>query len=422
MSLRWITAGCVLVLCMAVPFHDALSADISAVTLDQALIEALANNPTLKQHREEMSAIRTARWDAVLPGNPEVFMEQEGIPVGGSLSRYDERKIGITQEIEYPTIYSHRMAGARHEYQAASLSYAQSRNGVIRDVRKSYYRALMLRDRRDLYTEIGELTDRILVMAKRKADAGETTSYEVLRATVEKAEAERNIITASREHALALSELKLRLGRKLDNPVDVTGALEYRDTDIDPDRLEATAIENHPLLMSTHSELELRKTDASIAGASLFPSLSFSVFKQRFLADGGRDAWGGGIGLGLPLWSLWKERGRIRAADHRVEAAEWNIESEKRRLLLEAESAANTVILARDTIRNYRSSILQEVEEMVRMAERRYEEGEADYLELVEALRTMRRTRAGYMDILYGYLAALADLEYALGEPNDATQ
>ena len=422
MSLRRITAGCIIVLCLSVPFHDARSEGDGAVTLDQSLTEALANNPTLKQRREEMSAVHATRWDTVLPGNPEMFMEHEGIPAGGSLSRYDERRIGLSQEIEYPTVYYHRMSRTRHEYRAASLSYAQARNEVVRDVRKSYYRVLMLRERHDLYREIGELTGRILGMAERKAEAGETTSYEVLRATVENAEAERNIITASRELTLALYELKLRLGRKRDNPVDVTGELEYRDMEIDVNRLKAAAIENHPLLRRTLSELELRKADAAIAGASLFPSLSFSLFQQRIQADDDRDAWGGEIGLGIPIWSIWKERGRIRAAAHRVEAAGWNIEREKRRVLLEVEGAANSVMLARDTILNYRTSMMQEVEEMVRMAERRYEEGEADYLELVEALRTMQRTRAGYLDILYGYLAAVADLECALGVPIDVTQ
>ena len=130
MSLHRITAGCILALCLSVPLHDARSEGDGAVTLDQALTEALANNPTLKQHREEMSAVRTARWDTILPGNPELFMEHEGVPAGGSLSRYDERRIGLTQEFEYPTVYYHRMNRARYKYRAASLLYAQARNEV----------------------------------------------------------------------------------------------------------------------------------------------------------------------------------------------------------------------------------------------------------------------------------------------------
>ena len=70
-------------------------------------------------------------------------------------------------------------------------------------------------------------------------------------------------------------------------------------------------------------------------------------------------------------------------------------------------------------VANYQENTLQEVEELVRIATRSYEEGEMGYLEMAEALRTMNRVRLGYYDTLFQYLSAQAELELAVGVPLD---
>jgi len=62
----------------------------------------------------------------------------------------------------------------------------------------------------------------------------------------------------------------------------------------------------------------------------------------------------------------------------------------------------------------YKSNLSQ-VEELVRIATRSYEEGEMGYLEVAEALRSMNKTKVGYSEALFSYLKAQADLEKAVG-------
>ena len=60
---------------------------------------------------------------------------------------------------------------------------------------------------------------------------------------------------------------------------------------------------------------------------------------------------------------------------------------------------------------------LKEVEELVRIATRSYEEGEMGYLEMSDALKSFNRIRVGYSESVFEYLSALADLEEAVGRP-----
>ncbi len=72
-------------------------------------------------------------------------------------------------------------------------------------------------------------------------------------------------------------------------------------------------------------------------------------------------------------------------------------------------------MVAQKQVQNYVENTMQEVEELVRIATRSYEEGEMGYLEVAEAMRTLNRTKAGYLDVLYDYLSARADVEKAVG-------
>jgi len=63
----------------------------------------------------------------------------------------------------------------------------------------------------------------------------------------------------------------------------------------------------------------------------------------------------------------------------------------------------------------YVENLIGEAEEVYRIASRSYEEGEASYLEVLEAQRILRTTRTEYTQALFEYEAALADMEQAVG-------
>jgi len=140
-----------------------------------------------------------------------------------------------------------------------------------------------------------------------------------------------------------------------------------------------------------------------------------SYFHQEFPRELSPKAWGGEIGLSIPFWAFLKGQGKIREASHELEAAKWQVESKKIKVLLEVEKAYSKIIVAKRQVQNYQENMLREVEELVRIASRSYEEGEMSYLEVTEAFRSMSRTKAGYYDRLFEYCVAQADLEKAVG-------
>ena len=129
------------------------------------------------------------------------------------------------------------------------------------------------------------------------------------------------------------------------------------------------------------------------------------------------DRWGGELGVSIPLWILLRGQGAVRSTSLMVDVSRWQLIHKRRHVFLGVERAHSHLIVAGQQVKNYRDNTLKEVEELVRIATRSYEEGEMGYLEMSDALKTLNRIRVGYSESIFEYLAALADLENAVGRP-----
>ncbi|MBT4485017.1 MAG: TolC family protein [Candidatus Latescibacteria bacterium] len=401
----------IMILCI-IPFH----ASAQKLTLQQAIGEAIARNPNLMKANHAIKAIKAEKWTTILPENPEVFTEYEGIPRGKkSFSGYGGRKIGISQELEFPLMYFYRGKYNDLEKTSATAEYFIFRNEVVCDVSKSFYRVLMLKEQMELYEEVVELTKSIYSKAQVKVDVGESTSYETMKVRIDLAEAENRLLQVTKDCEFALYELKLLLGRRKEDTIEIQGDFMFTPVPVNLDSLKRAAMQLHPLLREALTQVNQKKLEKKMVWLGLMPNIKVSYFQQNIREITPEEAWGSEIGLSLPVWGFLKNRGRVRAASHNLQAAGWQVETEKRNVLLNVEEAANRLEIAQNRALKYREDILSEVEELVRIAERSYEEGEMGYLEVTEALRTLQRTKAGYYESIYEYLSADADLEKAIG-------
>ena len=64
----------------------------------------------------------------------------------------------------------------------------------------------------------------------------------------------------------------------------------------------------------------------------------------------------------------------------------------------------------------YQSDILKQAEEVYHTAKISYEEGEANYLFLLEAKKTLINAKENYLNALYQYKIAFVKLEQAVGK------
>jgi outer membrane protein TolC len=394
------------------------TAQAQRITLTQAIDEALAHNPDLLSARQEWKAAGAALWEGISPDSPELFAEYEGIPRDShDPSEYRARKMGFAQSFAFPLAYLFKGQWYHHQKKQKEAEFLSRRSGLINQVKKGFHRVVLLEKKKILFEEIENLTRQNVQKARIRVLAGESSPYDTLKVRVDLAEVENQVLTIKEGLDVAVSELGRLLGRKADIPVQIMGDFNFETLSLSLDSLRSLALAHHPSIKKARAEVAQQSAQRNLSWTGLMPDIHLRYFRHDLPYEPSPKAWGGMIGITVPLWFLLKNQGDIRSATYSLDAKRWNLASTERRVCQDVDKAFSQLTIAEKQVQNYQEKTLQEVEELVRIATRSYEEGEMGYLEVAESLRMLNRIKAGYYDALYRYLAAQADLEQAVGIP-----
>ena len=177
--------------------------------------------------------------------------------------------------------------------------------------------------------------------------------------------------------------------------------------------LQQQALAHRPDLQGCVARLEGAQATQRLATYALFPDLNLGLASQKIRGEG--DFWKAGLSLSVPLWAWGKQRGEISGARAEVARARAEQGTARNQILLEVQQAHLEVETAQQQVRYYRERVLPNAEEAYRYVRRRYDEGGASYLEVIDAGRTLAETRTAWVEVLLGYHEAMAELKRAAG-------
>ncbi len=388
-----------------------------SITINEAIAISFEKNPDIQHAKEQLKSVSTKRWSAVSPENPHLFMEYAGLPENSNrLSDYEEKKYGITQGIEFPLAYYLRARLQSFRSEQALSEFINVRNTVLYQVKSTFYRVLLLVKKKQLFSAMYDLTEKLYQKAQVKVQAGEAPAYEALKVKVDLSEIENQALRIDKELENARLAFALLLGEQDSGQYQLIDALKFEPFTISLDSLKSLMLVNHPTLADAAAFEKIKRTERTLKWIQeLMPALEVRYFRQEHPGTDMPKAWGGEIGVSIPLWFGLKGQGNLRTAAHKLYAARHRSVSQKNILLEKLNRAHSNLIVAEKLVVTYRDNILEETEELVRIATRSYEEGEMGYLEVTEALRTLNRIRIGYAETLFEFFRAKAELEKVSG-------
>lgn len=383
------------------------------LTPDQAVAWALEHNPKVIAAQKAWDAFRSRIWPARMLPDPEVIFEYEGLPGALKLNRFGQRNVGFSQTLEFPTKPFLRGRMADRESHASRMDYEAARIEVAAEVRKACGKVWASQRTLDYATESLKLAEEFRDKTKVRLEAGDVSSVEALRAEVETGRAEAEVAVADNRVTLARAALNALLSRDPSAPVEVAGDISYMSLEIDLQTLRQMALAHRPDLQGARAALEGAKAGRALTTSALLPDLSFQVFRQSIRGEG--DFYKAGFGFTVPIWAFGRQRGEIAEAGAGVARLEAEQTAVKNRALLEVEEAYLNVKTSEKRVLLYRDRVLLGAEETYRVVRRRYDEGKSNYLEVIDAGRTLAETRTGFVDALLDYHTAVADLTRAVG-------
>ncbi|WLH91116.1 TolC family protein [Pseudomonas sp. FP453] len=361
------------------------AAQAQSLTLDSALQSAFANNPDLAAAQWEIDIAQGGRQQAGLIPNPVLSVDAED-------TRRDTRTTGVklSQTLELGGKRGARIDVATRAQDAAALTLEQRRNTLRADVIDSYYSALRAQERLDLAQRSLALAERGLVVANARVTAGKTSPVEATRAQVQ------------------LSEIRLELNRAQMGLTDAYRRLAA-STGSATVEFQAVATQGLPQLPAAQllarleqtaelrlAELQILQGEASVGleKAQRIPDLDVSIGSQY---DAGARERVNLVGVSMPLPLFNRNQGNVLAASRRADQARDLRNATELRLRTETRQALDLWQTANSEVRAFNQQILPAAQSAVDSATRGFEMGKFNFLDVLDAQRTLIAARTQYL-------------------------
>lgn len=294
---------------------------------------------------------------------------------------------------------------------------------VQADVARTYFSLRQLEGERQLLDRTVGLREGALQLLERKLEAGAASTSVVEQARVELLTAKAEQQAIRQQHALTSHALAILLGKPPGTIALQAQPLASTAVRI-PVGLPSTLLERRPDIAAAERAMAAENARIGAAKAAFFPSLSLTGSLGFESADLGNLArWSQrtfllgplmGTALSLPIF----DGGRRRADEARARAAYEERVAEYRKTVLQAfrevEDALVSMRLLDERI-GYQQGAAQAASRVAQSANARFAEGDVDYLAVVDAERTLLRSRQSLVQAEGERVRAAVDLVRALG-------
>ncbi len=378
--------------------------------IDKYIELGIKNNSEIETYRLNIEREEAGLKKSLNIPKPQLFLEYEGVK--GGLENFESRKIGISQDFEFPSTYFLRSDVQSIQIEIAKAELQIKINSVFAEIKKAYYSAVLNNTLLRLAKENVRIADEFLLTAERKLDAGFVTSLDVLNAKVNKTRTENELKNIENELRKSNSELSLLVNADI-NDVKIESDSIVSFNEIRFDELLNSAMQNNPEIILSRLKKEKAENNISLAKSLLLPNLSLKYYNQKLGGESGY--YGFEVGLGIPLWFWAENSGTISEAnvDKKISQTEEGFVS--RKIKAEVKSAFDEYLNSKRQVEFINNDVLNEARQILDATKRSYGEGTASYTDFLQALKTFSEVQQAYTGNWYNYKISIINLEKLTG-------
>jgi outer membrane protein TolC len=394
----------------------AIAGASETLTLEQAIQTALQRNPEILLAQKELAAAMGKRLQMTAVADPMLVFRDEGLALNkakdGSFDK--EYSLGLEQNLEFPGKRALRGEIGRTGEDLAALALDKARLLLGARVKKAYYQTVLSRRTLESLDQASSLLDRFMENLVIKYQAGDAAYSDVLRAKVEKARLQNQIIEERRAATAYRAELNILLGNRGDNAAALVTDIAFVPLQKELPAIKEEIRTSSPTLKMLAAKLRQSEAGRRLAKKSGLPDFSLGLYFPSLRSG----AWGFSIGLNLPLWRT-RRQGEVMEAEAATDQALISLETEERRMMIRIENAYAGVKAADEQVKLFEQKLLKDMGDEIRLAVNQYQYGKIEFFNLLDLYRTYAATQLEHLKALYQYLLALSDLEVAGEEYTD---
>ena len=376
------------------------------LTLDAALALAEAGSFTLSAAGKELDATEGDLIQSRVIPNPELAVSMEDTR---KASRSTTGQVNLP--IELGGKRAARIGLAERGRELAQAELGSTRAGLRATVIARFFGVLVAQERVRLAEGSVGIASQAADAAGRRVAAGKVAPLEATRARVEQANAELELAEATGALQSARQSLAALWGDSVPRFDKAQGDLDALPSRPAPAALQA-ALEDSPLLEASRLAAERSRAEVAVQRSRQYPDVTVSLGAKRD-NEANRNMAVLGVAIPLPLFD--RNQGNLYAALRRADGAQDAHAATRVRLQGELQQASTQLSVSRAAAQTLQASVLPAAEQAYAAASRGFEAGKFNFLDVLDAQRTLFQARIRYLDVLARTYDAAATIDRILG-------
>ncbi|MBS0012183.1 MAG: TolC family protein [Bacteroidales bacterium] len=383
----------------------------STLTINEAVEFAYSNNTELQQLMSQLDQQREGWRTETGIAPTEISYFREGVQTAIPENIFDEQRITISQEIDFPLTTLYRLKALKQKVFAFEYRINALERKIKSEVKMKYidvmYALYLQRSRQEQLRIADELYNAVYA----KVETGMANGVDLINAELQSDEA----ANALDEAEWILHEARYGLFYSMGLPAEEQQySIAFSDTlrtnDVGITQIQSIELqEDQPEYMAIDHELTAADYYIKEAKSNILPDIGIRLYKQDY-GDGFNHR-GFEVGLSIPLWYPFEQKGRISMAKAEKEKLGWQQAGVKLEMKKNIEYAWHNYSVSRRIMERYNETMTSRAGRLRSMALRAYQLGELDLLELLNAQQTYINSQQSFLSALRNYYLQLAAME-----------
>jgi cobalt-zinc-cadmium resistance protein CzcA len=390
---------CIIILLILIPSFTSF-AQSKELKIDDAINMALQNNKEIKAF-----SLKVDEQKALVPS--AISLDKTALTFGTDQNNiaengYPLKVWGVSQSINFPTLYSAELKAKRVEHSIAETELKMRTESLIKQLSLNYVEVQIINEKLKIYENIDSLYLIILKGATVRNSKGDITNLDLLtiKAKQHQVKNQLNEITNSQENAMA--KLKTLMG------YDSSFVVSPEITALP---LAEKAIESSPYFLWLKNQETLSIANISVEKNKLMPDISFNYFLGTNSYVNAQKYHGFEAGISIPIF-FNAQKARIKASKLAWSATQNLAEYEIELLKVKQKELFSTHLKLKELIDYYNQTGDNLYHEITRTAKLNFENGEIDFLKFATTTEAALQLRLDYLNNLLDYTSVTLELNY----------
>lgn len=324
--------------------------------------------------------------------------------------------LSLSQPVEIGGQRARRQEVARAELQLTELDVDAALRTLRRDLRVAYFNLSLSRNARDLGRQSVEQANRLVEIAEARFEAGDVAQFEVLQAKLASARASNDLSRLENNERVALAAINQLLNRAPQAPLSLAESLFVLRVPVNTATLIGRSLTENVELRTAEQQIAAEQSRLRLARAERIPTPVLEPGVELF-DESLPHSYGIKMQVSVPLPLFNRGRGEIARSNALIEQLTAERDDARQRISSEIGQAGLRLEAARQQVDFYETRLLPDAERVRALAEEAYRAGQTSFLPVIDAQRAALEIRQGYLQALFDYQTALADLEQTAGVP-----